>query len=55
MNQKNIALVLLAVLTVALLSTLAVLPGLNENAYASGGNGGGHGHGHSHGHGHGHG
>jgi hypothetical protein len=35
MNQKYTALVLMAVLAVALLSTFTVLPDLNEKAYAS--------------------
>jgi hypothetical protein len=50
MNQKNTALVLLAVLAVALLSTLTVLPDLSEKAYATSGHHSGHhgGGGHSH-------
>jgi hypothetical protein len=45
MNQKYTALVLMAVLAVALLSTFTVLPDLNEKAYAIR-----HGHHGSHGH-----
>jgi hypothetical protein len=51
MNQKYTALVLMAVLAVALLSTFTVLPDLNEKAYAMGNKGGGH-HGHHGSHGH---
>jgi hypothetical protein len=54
MNQKNTALVLMAVLAVALLSTLTVLPDLSEKAYARGDSHSGHHGGHHGGGGHSH-